>query len=156
MGRRLQQDFGFYDCGILFEDQHLFVRDGSHITKWYKCISADMMADLVRRSLNKVWLGKDRVTSSVYEWLDAELLGVFTSTTQCSTDGKGWQVLPFPSMENGLAWGVLNKSHQELSPCMTFSWQSLWGRESPCFNYMILILQFQHNGFSDRCATTLI
>ena len=54
MGRRcLQQRFGFCDCGILFEDQHLVGRDGSHLTKWDKCISAGGMADLVRRSLNK-------------------------------------------------------------------------------------------------------
>lgn len=54
MGRRCQQQgFGFYDCEILFEDQYLVGRDGSHLTRWDKCISASRMADLVRRSLNK-------------------------------------------------------------------------------------------------------
>lgn len=80
-------------------------------------------------------------------------------TTQWSLNEKGWQVLPFPSVSE-LVWhersGVLNKYHQELSPCMTFSWQFLRGREIPCFNYTILILQFQCIVFSDRCAITLI
>ena len=53
MGRRcLQQGFGFYGCGIQFEDQHVVGGVGSHLSKWDKCISAGRMADLVRRSLN--------------------------------------------------------------------------------------------------------
>lgn len=54
IGRRcLQQGFGFCDCGILSEDQHLVVRNGSHLKKWDTCISAGRITDVVRRSLNK-------------------------------------------------------------------------------------------------------
>lgn len=78
MGKRcLQQGFGFYGCGILFEDQHLVGWDGSHLTKWDKCFSAGRIADLVRRPLNKEWWGEDRVSSSrICKWPDAELLEV--------------------------------------------------------------------------------
>lgn len=47
----LQQFYvGFYDYGILLVEQHLLGRDGIHLTKPAKGISASRMADLVRRA----------------------------------------------------------------------------------------------------------
>lgn len=55
------------------------------------------------------------------------------------------EIAAFPKrLRVGSAWRALNKSHQELSPCMTFSQLSVFPRESNfcfvCFNYKFLIL----------------
>ena len=47
-----RQGFGFYDQGILLVEQHLLGRDGIHLTKPGKGISASRMADLIRKASN--------------------------------------------------------------------------------------------------------
>ncbi|XP_067418891.1 uncharacterized protein [Emydura macquarii macquarii] len=47
-----REGFGFFDHGMLFQEEGLLGRDGIHLTKTGKSIFADRLANLVRRALN--------------------------------------------------------------------------------------------------------